>query len=50
MKLIKKTISNIPFDLHDSRIVKMECWGLKWSVSLQQELLLTANRKMLQPH
>lgn len=24
MKLIKKTISNIPFDLHDSRIVKME--------------------------
>lgn len=24
MKLIKKTISNIPFDLHDSRIVKMK--------------------------
>ena len=24
MELIKKTISNIPFDLHDSRIVKME--------------------------
>lgn len=24
MKLIKKTVSNIPFDLHDSRIVKME--------------------------
>lgn len=24
MKLIKKTVSNIPFDLHDSRIVKTE--------------------------
>ncbi len=24
MKLIKTTISNIPFDLHDSRIVKMK--------------------------
>ncbi|MCI6270750.1 MAG: hypothetical protein SPF31_00930 [Lactobacillus delbrueckii] len=24
MKLIKKTVSKIPFDLHDSRIVKME--------------------------
>lgn len=36
MKLIKKTISNIPFDLHDSRIVKMEVNDGSLTLHLEQ--------------
>ena len=36
MKLIKKTVSNIPFDLHDSRIVKTEVNGDNLTLYLDQ--------------
>lgn len=36
MKLIKKTVSNIPFDLHDSRIVKTKVNGDNLTLLLDQ--------------
>lgn len=36
MKLIKKTISNIPFDLHDSKVIKMEVNDGKLTLFLDQ--------------